>query len=949
MTSPLDPPDARPDRVMRLRGVRVHNLKGVDLDLPRNELIVFTGVSGSGKSSLAFDTLYAEGQRRYVETFSPYARQFLETLDTPEADRIDGLPPAIAVSQRQGRRSSRSTVGSVTEVHDYLAILYARLGRVSCMNCGLEVRPADAGSVIAAVEELPEGARYQIGFPLEIRPDTDRSALADLLREDGFLRIRVGDRVETIEDAPVPDPGDDASVDVIVDRLVRGREDPGRRGDSIETAFDRGLGRCRVIADDLVRTFYRGWRCSACGTDHLAPEPRLFRPNSPIGACPTCQGFGRVIDLDLDRIVPDPSKSIESGAIAPWTTPNYREHLDNLVGLAPKLGIPTDRPFKLLEPEQVRLIVEGAPRQGFAGLRRFFDALERKTYKMHIRVFLSRWRGYRPCPDCGGARLRPEALAVKVAGLDIAGLSALPIGEARAVIDAFASTEGVAGPIARRAIEPVLTRLGYLARIGLDYLTLDRQARTLSGGETRRVALTRALGSGLVNTLYVLDEPSIGLHPSDIDRLVSALVDLRDRRNAVVVVEHDEAVMRAADRIVDVGPGAGAMGGRILYNGPPEGLATAADSATGAFLARRRRVVPPARRREPVRDKALTLKGATGNNLKDLDVSFPLGLICVVTGVSGSGKSTLVDRTLYPALLRRLKGEHEPGEPFRELLGTGSIDDVVLVDQSPIGRSARSNPATYVKAFDEIRKTFAATHEAKLRNYGPSRFSFNVAGGRCEACEGNGHQIIDMQFLSDVMVRCPECHGTRFRSETLEVTYRGKSIAEVLDLTVREAFAFFKNRPKVQAKLRPLMGVGLDYLRLGQPASTLSGGEAQRLKLASYLPTSAASAATRSALPSSLLLLDEPTTGLHPSDVLTLIDCLSTLADLGHSLILVEHNPELMLCADWVIDLGPGAGDAGGRIVAEGPPEAIARADTPTGRALAAALAAAAEGPDDGG
>ncbi|WP_169978567.1 excinuclease ABC subunit UvrA [Tautonia rosea] len=938
MTPPFVSSDARTDRVMQLRGVRVHNLKGVDLDLPRNELIVFTGVSGSGKSSLAFDTLYAEGQRRYVETFSPYARQFLETLDTPEADRIEGLPPAIAVSQRQGKRSSRSTVGSVTEVHDYLAILYARLGQVNCMHCGLEVRPADTGSVVAAIEGLPEGTRYQIGFPLEIRPDTDRTALAALLREDGFLRVRVGDRVETIEDGPIPDPVGEASVDVIVDRLVRGREDSGRRGDSIETAFDRGLGRCRVIAEEEVRTFYRGWRCAGCGTDHLAPEPRLFRPNSPIGACPSCQGFGRVIDLDLDRIVPDRSKSIEAGAIAPWTTPNYREHLDNLVRVAPTLGIPTDRPFKFLEPEQIRLILEGAPRNGFAGLRRFFDALERKTYKMHIRVFLSRWRGYRPCPDCGGARLRPEALAVKVAGLDIASLSALPIGEARAVIDAFASTEGMARSIARRAIDPVRARLGYLGRIGLDYLTLDRQARTLSGGETRRVALTRALGSGLVNTLYVLDEPSIGLHPSDIDRLVSTLVDLRDRGNAVVVVEHDEAIMRSANRIVDVGPGAGAMGGRILYNGPPDGLANAPESATGAFLARRRRVVPPARRRAPTKEKTLTLRGATGNNLKDLDVSFPLGLICVVTGVSGSGKSTLVDRTLYPALVRRLKGEHEPGEPFRELLGTGSIDDVILVDQSPIGRSARSNPATYVKAFDEIRKTFAATHEAKLRNYGPSRFSFNVPGGRCEACEGNGHQIIDMQFLSDVMVRCPECHGTRYRSETLEVTYRGKSIAEVLDLTVREAFAFFKNRPKVQAKLRPLMGVGLDYLRLGQPASTLSGGEAQRLKLASFLPTSAASAATRSALPSSLLLLDEPTTGLHPSDVLTLIDCLNTLADLGHSLILVEHNPELMLCADWIIDLGPGAGDAGGRIVAEGPPETIAQTDTPTGRVLAAAL-----------
>ena len=926
--------------MMRLRGVRVHNLKGVDLDLPRDELIVFTGVSGSGKSSLAFDTLYAEGQRRYVETFSPYARQFLETLDTPDADKIEGLPPAIAVSQRQGRRSSRSTVGSVTEVHDYLAVLYARLGVVHCMNCGAEVRPADVETVIAAIEGWPEGTRYQIGFPLEIGPDSDRSALADALREDGFLRVRVGDRVESIEEGPLPEPiAGEAAIDVVVDRLVRGSEDPGRRADSIETAFGRGLGRCRIAADGPPLTFYRGWRCAVCGTDHQAPEPRLFRDNSPIGACPTCKGFGRVIDLDLDRIVPDPSKTLAEGAIAPWTTPKYREHLDKLLEVAPALGIPTDRPFQGLSTDHVAMILEGVPSLGFIGLRRFFKGLERKSYKMHVRVFLSRWRGYLTCPDCRGARLRPEALAVRVGDLDIASLSALPIGEARSVLQAIAD-DSSQGPVARRAIGPVLDRLGYLGRIGLDYLTLDRQARSLSGGEARRVALTRALGSGLVNTLYILDEPSIGLHPSDVERLVAALLDLRDRGNAVVVVEHEEAVMRAADRLVDVGPGAGAGGGRILYEGPPNGVVGAPESATGDFLAGRRRVTPPSHRRSPT-DAMLRLRGASGHNLKRVDVDFPLGLICVVTGVSGSGKSTLVGRTLYPALLRALKGEHEPGEPFEGLLGADLLADVALVDQSPIGRSARSNPATYLKAFDEIRRAFAGTHEAKLRRYGPGRFSFNVPGGRCESCEGSGHQIIDMQFLADVLVRCPECRGTRFRLETLEVTYRGKSIAEVLDLTVREAFGFFKNRPKVQSKLRPLMEVGLDYLRLGQPASTLSGGEAQRLKLASYLPTSAASASKRAGRPSTLFLLDEPTTGLHPADVLNLIACMNTLADLGHSLIIVEHNPELIRSADWIIDLGPGAGDNGGRIVAEGPPEAVARSGTPTGLALAVAFEAA--------
>jgi excinuclease ABC subunit A len=899
-------------------------------------------VSGSGKSSLAFDTLYAEGQRRYIETFSAYTRQFLERLDKPDADRIDGIPPAIAVAQRGTRRSSRSTVGTVSEVHDYLGLLYARVGQVVCLDCGVPVEPASPATVVAAVERLPERTRYQVAFPLDVRPDSDRDALLAGLREDGFLRIRIGTETFSLETDQErlgqawPERG---RVDVVVDRLVRGSDAPERRLDSIETAFARGLRRCRVLSEAGDWTFYDGWRCARCGRDYAAPDPRLFRYNNPLGACPTCEGFGRVIDLDLARIVPVPSKSLRDGAIAPWTTPAYQGMQQELLERAEALGIPTDVPFKRLTPEQVATIVEGSPAHGLTGLRGFFRWLEKKSYKMHVRVFLSRWRSYTPCPDCRGARLRPEALAVKVGGLDIAALSALKIGAARELLAGLEATTAE-NPVARRILGQVLRRLDYLARIGLDYLALDRQARTLSGGEARRVALTTALGSGLVNTLYVLDEPSVGLHPSDVGRLIEIVHDLRDAGNTVVVVEHDLALMRAADLLVDIGPAAGEGGGHLLYAGPPEGIEAVPGSATGEFLSGRRTVSAPSpERRRPRQRGQLRLTGARGHNLKNLDVTFPLGVLCVVTGVSGSGKSTLVEETLHPALLRRLGQEALPAEPYTELIGTGDIDDVVLVDQTPIGRSARSNPVTYIKAFDEIRKTFAATHEARLRNYGAGQFSFNVEGGRCNACEGNGFLTIDMQFLADVMMRCPQCRGTRYRPETLEITYRGRNIAEVLDLTARQAFVFFRHRPKVQAKLRPLLDVGLDYLRLGQPASTLSGGEAQRLKLASYLATSPGAITRTAGRSRTLFLLDEPTTGLHPADTLRLLDTLNSLLDLGHSLIVIEHSPEIMACADWIIDLGPGAGDEGGRIVGEGTPEEIARLDTPTGRVLSKLLA----------
>ncbi len=927
---------ARESRSIRLRGVRVHNLKGVDLDLPLNQLIVFSGVSGSGKSSLAFDTLFVEGQRRYIETFSAYTRQFLDKWEKPDADRIEGIPPAIAVAQRWSRRSARSTVATVTEVHEHLALLFAKLGRVFCTACGHRVEPAHPETVARAIDELPNGARYMIAYPMEVRAESDRLALASALREDGFTRIQVDGTTITLDSGPVPLPSE-GRIDVIVDRLVRGSESVERRLDSIETAFTKGLGRCRVVSDSGEWTFYQGWRCSNCGADYVEPTPRLFHFNNALGACPTCEGFGRVIDIDLERIVPDGSKSLRDGAIAPWTTPAYSGMLQDLLDAAPRVGIPTDVPFKRLSPEQVRIIVEGTPGQGFPGLRGFFQWLEKKSYKLHTRVFLSRWRSYTVCPVCQGARLKPEALAVKVGGLDFAAVSALKIREALAFL-ATCAQETEQNPVARRILEQSKTRLEYLERIGLHYLTLDRPARTLSAGEAQRVALTSALGSGLVNTLYVLDEPSVGLHPHDIDRLIGILAALRDAGNTVVVVEHDQEIIRSADLVVDIGPVAGEGGGRVLYVGPPSGVEKAALSATGEFLSGRKRVVAPERRRSLTRG-SLRLSGARGHNLKTIDVTFPLGVLCVVTGVSGAGKSTLVEETLYPALQRRLGHEPLPAEPHREIIGTGDLDNVVFVDQSPIGRSSRSNPVTYLKIFDEIRKIFAATHEAKLRGHGASRFSFNVEGGRCNACEGNGYLTIDMQFLADVLVRCPECRGTRYRPETLEITYRGRNIAEVLDLTAREAFVFFRHRPKVQAKLRPLLDVGLDYLRLGQPASTLSGGEAQRLKLASYLTTSPGAITRASGRNRTLFILDEPTTGLHPADTLKLLDALNSLLDLGHSLIVVEHSPEMMVSADWIIDLGPGAGDEGGQVVALGTPEDVAKADSHTGRVLAKLLA----------
>jgi excinuclease ABC subunit A len=992
-----------------LRGVAVHNLKSIDLDLPHRKLIVLCGLSGSGKSSLALDTLYAEGQRRYIESFSAYTRQFLQRLEKPEAERIDGIPPAIAVTGKNVGRSSRSTVGTATEINDYLRLLFAKIGRVFCRVCGQPVRCDSPQSAAEALAALPEGTRFLVAFRLEAPPKEDQAKVLAGLKEEGFIRLIAEGQLVNLAESPEGDspiftsqkpeqsPDNNGGWHVIVDRLTAGGTGESRLRDSLETAFAKGNGRCFVFVEEkseldsarpavgpaldahssftihqssfLIdcrpwrrRGFSRALACEDCGIEYPPPEPRLFSFNSPLGACPECEGFGNVIGIDMDLIVPDANKSLREGAIAPWSTPAYEHELQELLALSKDFDIPTEIPFKDLDSRQLDLVVHGVPERKFGGLDGFFRWLERRKYKMHIRVFLSRWRSYRTCPACGGARLRPEALAVRVGGNNLGEISAMKVRDSAEFFQSLLPSpfgrdvggEGLAGnesnntgapltlvlsqeergrltdhelQIGRMMLDQVRARLGYLEEVGLGYLTLDRPLRTLSGGEARRVALTAALGSSLVNMLYVLDEPSIGLHPRDLRQLLDAVEQLRDRGNTVVVVEHEEAMIRAADQVVEIGPGAGERGGRVVFQGPPGEMENCPDSLTGDYLAGRRGLSAGGRRRPP-NHGWIRLAGARGNNLKNVTVEFPLGMLCLVTGVSGSGKSTLVEDTLYPALCRRLRKDAPKPLPHDDVFGDGQIDEVLMVDQSPIGRSPRSNPVTYLKVFDEIRRVFADTVEAKTRGFDAGHFSFNVGGGRCSACEGDGYIQIDMQFLADVYMRCGQCNGARYRDEILDVTYRGRNIADVLEMTVREAFTFFRGQPKVQARLKKLIDVGLDYVRLGQPANTLSGGEAQRLKLAGYM-----SGAKRGR---SLFILDEPTTGLHFSDVVQLLDCFDALLSVGHSLIVVEHNLQMMKAADYLVDLGPGAADEGGRVVAKGTPEMVARSPVSiTGKFLA--------------
>ena len=844
-----------------VRGARVNNLKNVSFTIPVEKLTVVTGVSGSGKSSLAFDTIYAEGQRRYVESLSAYARQFLERMDKPDVDEVLGIPPAIAIRQKNSTRNPRSTVGTQTEVYDYLRLLYARVGTTFCRVCGREVRKDSPESAAQEVlESLPEGTRFYVLFPAEagLRAEEDGGAASKSkkkaarqasggalerravtahvmsLMQRGFTRLLVGG--ETLELRSPDDyaPPDFEGVHVLVDRLVARADVRERLVDSFETCFIEGHGSALVrTAEPEPRTlkFNERFECKYDGTAYAQPEPRLFSFNNPFGACPTCQGFGNTIGLDTDLVIPNPALSLAEGAIEPWTKPQYDWARTELRRFCRQERIPMDVPFQELSKQQQRAVIEG--RGGFSGVRGFFEWLETKKYKLHVRVFLAKYRGYTLCPDCGGGRLRQEARDVLVAGRTLPQVCALSIKDAALFFDSLKlSTEQAA--IADKVLFEVRRRLKFLVDVGLDYLTLDRLASTLSGGEAQRIQLATNLGSSLVGALYVLDEPSIGLHPRDSERLIKLLHNLRDIGNTVLVVEHDEEMMRAADHILDIGPAAGELGGKVIYEGDFEGLLKSGATLTGKYLRGEAEIKEPKQRRAP-KKKRISVRGASEHNLKDVDVDIPLEMLVCVTGVSGSGKSTLVHDVIY-AGLKKQRGEWQ-GQvgSFRELSGGQNVDDVVLVDQSPIGRTPRSNPVTYIKVYDAVREVFSQTRDAQGKGLDPSHFSFNVPGGRCDVCEGDGTVTVEMQFLADVELVCEECKGTRFKPQVLDVRYRGKNINDVLNMTVREAMNFFRDTNKIANRLRVLDDVGLGYLRLGQSATTLSGGEAQRVKLPSYL------------------------------------------------------------------------------------------------------------------
>ncbi len=895
-------------KFIHIRGAKQNNLKNLDIAIPLNALTVITGVSGSGKSTLAFDILYAEGQRRYVESFSAYARQFLDRMDKPDVESIEGIPPTIAIDQSRPVRTSRSTVGTMTELHDHFKLLFAKIGVLHCRGCERVVERDSAQAVFAKLAGLPEGTPVVLSFPLPpsaVSWDEVRNGL----RQAGFHRLLVDQAVRELDDLDrAPLAG--AALQIVVDRFAVRGENKKRITDSLEQAFHYGKGRLNVYfpqKDWRCEPFSNHLHCPHCDISYREPVPNLFSFNSPLGACETCRGFGRVIDLDLDLVIPDPGKSLSDGAIKPWI--NRTRRTRRLLDFCEGKKIPTKKPWGELTDTQKQLVLEGAGE--YKGIRGWFRRLERKSYRMHVRVLLARYRAYLICPDCQGTRLQADALHYRIDGKDIAQVNALSVGAAHDFFQALRPT-GALDQVSSLILDEIRRRLGYLAGVGLEYLTLDRQSRTLSGGELERVDLTTAIGSSLVNTLYVLDEPSIGLHPRDSRRLVEILQRLRANQNTVIVVEHDPEIIKECDHIIDLGPKAGEQGGEIMFAGSYEELVKDERSLTAAYLSQRKTIPLPARRRKPVLRRAIKVKGARAHNLKNLDVEIPLGMLVCITGVSGSGKSSLVDEVLHRNL-KKLKEAPTAGVTDCDSIdGVDKISEVVLVDQSPVGTTPRSNPATYMKAFDGVRRLFATADLSRLRGYTPSTFSFNVEGGRCETCRGEGYEKVEMQFLSDVYTSCPECHGSRYREEVLEVTYRGKSIRQVLDLTVTEALEFFKDTKEINDALYPLRAVGLEYVRLGQPLTTLSGGESQRLKLAAHM------AKARKA--GTLFIFDEPTTGLHFHDIERLLWAFNELIEQGHSVVVIEHNLEVVKCADHIIDLGPEGGDAGGEIVAAGTP-----------------------------
>jgi len=963
-----------------IRGARTHNLKNISCDIPHGKLTVVSGVSGSGKSSLAFDTIYAEGQRRYVESLSSYARQFLERIEKPDVDLIDGLAPAIAIKQKNTTRNPRSTVATATEIYDYLRLLYARCGTVHCIHCDGLVKRDSMDEIAEAVLALGEGTRLQALFPVAtatpapevaVKPaakttgrgtkagsktkpaangadsphtETLKARLSEL-RTKGFNRLyQQGKIVEFSTPESLLDLDFTLPVFVLLDRIVVSAENRARIVDAAEIAYREGG---EVIFEEASHAaasdgpaangsvqprrwrFSAAYECKSCHRPGKEPEPRLFSFNNPFGACPRCQGFGNTVDFDLNLVIPDKGLSLEDGAIDPWNRPKYRTWFTELRKLAPSLGVPLNVPWREM-PEAAREIVLRG-KGGFEGVFGFFAQMERKKYKLHVRVMLSKYRGYAECPDCRGQRLRAEARSVRIStaqhgAKNICQATALTIAHAKEFFGALALSEmqeEIAGPI----LHEVRARLSFLDAVGLEYLTLDRLASTLSGGEAQRIQLATSLGSRLVGALYVLDEPSIGLHTRDTARLIHILEELRDLGNTILVVEHDADVLRAADHLLDLGPGAGEFGGKLLAEGVLAEIEANPNSLTGRYLSGQISIPVPTRRRAPGREK-LVLKGAEANNLHGLNVEIPLGLLVAITGVSGSGKSTLIHQVLYRAVARAL-GQSDGSDPsgvFKSLTGVERLNDVVLVDQTPIGRTPRSNPITYIKGFDLVRELFASQPEAKRLSLTPGHFSFNVPGGRCNTCEGDGTVTVEMQFLADVELPCEDCNGTRYQAKVLQVQYKGKNIHEVLQLTVKEALRFFAGQTKLLEKLAVLDEIGLGYLRLGQSATTLSGGEAQRVKLAAHLAQ--VRAANANAKPSQasrvLYILDEPTTGLHFDDVSKLLTAFRKLIDGGGSLIVIEHNLDVIKCADWVIDLGPEGGEGGGKIVVEGTPEQVA-------------------------
>ena len=957
------------DDWIRIRGARQHNLKNLDIDLPRRSLTVITGPSGSGKSSLALDTLFAEGQRRYVESLSTYAKQFLERMEKPDVDSVEGISPAVAIEQKNPTKSSRSTVGTATEVYDYLRLLWARVGRTYCPECGEEVRPDSVTSAVGRVLTLPDGTPIQVTFPLKLSGRVKHSLVVENLRAMGFVRILAGgvlvdlgeDGADTVEHVGF-DLTDTTEALVVVDRLTVSSEDRDRLADSLSTCFVEGEGEAIVLihgggepasenADATGREsssrgvterlrFTEHFRCPKHPEiDFFDPTPQLFSFNNPYGSCPLCTGFGATLDYDVDLIVPSPTRSIEGGAVDPWSKPRYHRERAKLRAFTLDQGVSLYCPWEDLPEDFREGVLYGA--KGFKGVIPFLVGRERKRYKQYIRVFLRQYQSPQVCRDCGGARIQPGALNIRIGDRSIADVSRLPIEGVQGWVEGLDLSE-METQIAETILRELRARLAFLVDVGLGYVSLDRQMRTLSGGEAQRINLANSLGSRLVDTLYVLDEPTVGLHPKDTSALLTLLGQLRDAGNSVVVVEHDPLAIREADHVVELGAGSGDKGGSVVFQGSPDELFKA-DTTTGRYISGRSEIPVPDERRR-VDGPRLSLTGGRLHNLEGVDVEIPLEAMTVVTGVSGSGKSTLVHDVLYRALERELKGgETSAREHLGELVGdvgflegASMLDEVVLVDQSPIGRTPRSNPVTYIKAWDEVRKLFASQPLARERGYSAGAFSFNVKGGRCEACQGAGYVEIEMIFMADVYIECDACRGTRYRSELLDVRFKGRNVAQVLDSTVDEAIRFFIRHDRLGRILWQLQQVGLGYLKLGQPAPTLSGGEAQRLKIARELAGASGKKGRK------LYILDEPTTGLSGEDIKKLLHVLNRLLDAGNSVLVIEHNLEVIKAADWVIDLGPGAGAQGGQVVAMGRPEAVASVpESATGRYLAEVLSGA--------